>query len=897
MSTAFSDFGPLTERRRVEKQRQQRRRVMLAAGGASVVLILIVMGGAAVAYNASVQDDDSSSSSPSSPSGGSSGSSLLSVSKSVKMMCAQTDYKDACEKSLSKAAANANASASSPKDMVRAAVAVIGDAIGEAFSRSAAAIGDDPRVKAAVADCKEIYEDARADLARTLAGIDAGGLDEVTRRGYELRVWLSAVIAHMETCIDGFPDGELRRNMTSAMESGKELTSNALAIIEKASSFLAALHITGGTAAAAASHRRMLLSVREGEDVEKQPRVNYSSTFHGLRRHDDSGPAPAAAPASRRLFSVREGEDVEKQPKVNYSRAFHGVGGDDDSPAAAAAAPASRRLFNVREGEDVEKQPKINYSRAFHGVRGDQDSPAPAAAPASRRLFSVREGEDVEKQPKVNYSSTFHGVRGDEDSPAPASRRLFSVREGEDVEKQPKVNYSRAFHGVRVDDDSPAPAVAPASRRLFTVREGEDVEKQPKVNYSMAFHGVRGDDNSPAPAVVPARRRLFSVREGEDVEKQPKVNYSSTFHGVRGDQDSPAPAPAAPTRRRLLGVEDGDTPPWVNGEQRRLLKGNNFQSKLKPNVVVAKDGSGKFKTINDALKAMPPKYTGRYLIYVKAGVYEEYVTITRAMENVTMYGDGAMKTIITGSRNFADGLTTYKTATFNAQGDGFIGIALGFRNTAGAAKHQAVALLVQSDRSIFLNCRMDAYQDTLYAHSKAQFYRNCVISGTIDFVFGDAAAVFQNCVLVLRRPMDNQQNIATAQGRADGRESTGFVFQRCRFTAESALTDASRPAIRSYLARPWREFSRTLIMESEIPAFIDKAGYLPWNGEFGLKTLWYAEYANRGPGADTAGRVTWPGYKKVITKEEAAEFTVQNFLHAEPWLKPAGAPVKYGFWA
>jgi len=242
-------------------------------------------------------------------------------------------------------------------------------------------------------------------------------------------------------------------------------------------------------------------------------------------------------------------------------------------------------------------------------------------------------------------------------------------------------------------------------------------------------------------------------------------------------------------------------------------------------------------------------------------------------------------------------LTPIWTTRADAQGDGFIAIALGFRNTAGPAKHQAVALLVQSDRSIFLNCRMDAYQDTLYAHSKAQFYRNCVISGTIDFVFGDAAAVFQNCILVLRRPMDSQQNIATAQGRADGRESTGFVFQYCRFTAEAALRDASRPAIRSYLARPWREFSRTLIMESEIPAFIDRAGYLPWNGDFGLKTLWYAEYANRGPGADTAGRVTWPGYKKVISKDEAAKFTVQSFLHAEPWLKPAGAPVKYGFWA
>ncbi|KAJ1268684.1 hypothetical protein BS78_07G153600 [Paspalum vaginatum] len=634
MSTAFSDFGPLTERRRVERQRQQRRRIMVAAGGASVVLILIVVGGAAVAYNASTQDDsDSSSSSPSSP-GGDSGpgsSSLTSVSKSVKMVCAQTDYMDACEKSLSKAA---NASASSPKDIVHAAVAVIGDAVGKAFGQSAlvAKANGDPRVKAAVADCKDIYQNAKDDLARTLHGIDASGMDGVAKHGFQLRVWLSAVIAHMETCIDGFPDGDLKKKMTETMESGKELTSNALAIIEKASSFLAALHIP------ATSHRRL----RGNEDVENQPKVNYSGTFLGLR-----------------------------------------------------------------------------------------------------------------------------------------------------------------------NDDAPAPAV----------------------------------DN-----------------------------------------------------RRLLSVEE-DTPSWVNGQQeRRLLKGN-FQGRLKPNVVVAKDGSGKFKTINDALNAMPTKYTGRYLIYVKEGVYAEYVTITRAMENVTLYGDGAMKTIITGSKNFADGLTTYKTATFNAQGDGFMAIALGFRNTAGAAKHQAVALLVQSDRSVFLNCRMDAYQDTLYAHSKAQFYRNCVISGTIDFVFGDAAAVFQNCILVLRRPMDNQQNIATAQGRADGRENTGFVFQYCRFTAESALKDASRPAIRSYLARPWREYSRTLIMESDIPAFIDKAGYLPWNGDFGLKTLWYAEYANRGPGADTAGRVTWPGYRKVISKEEAARFTVQNFLHAEPWLKPAGAPVKYGFWA
>ncbi|KAL5232356.1 hypothetical protein ABZP36_031132 [Zizania latifolia] len=610
MSTAFLDFEPLAERRRVERQRQERRRVMVAFGGASVILIIIVMGGAAVAYNASSSGDASDSSAPPSG-GGTQHPGLRGVSKIIKTMCAQTDYRNTCEKSLAKAAANT--SASSPKDVVRASVAVIGDAVRKAFERSGAIVSDDPRVKAAVADCKEIYENVRDDLARTLGGIDTGGVDGITKRGYQLLVWLSAVIAHQETCIDGFPDGDLKEKVRDAMESGRELTSNALAIVGKASSYLAALNLPS---AAGSSHRRLL---------------------------------------------------------------------------------------------------------------------------------------------------------------------------------------------------------------------------------SFSFN--------------------------EDAPKQPKVNHSS----------------------------ENDLPLWVNRQERRLLKGK-FQNNLTPNVVVAKDGSSKFKTINDALAAMPKKYTGRYVIYVKEGVYEEYVTITKAMVNVTMYGDGAKKTIVTGNRNFIDGLTTYKTATFNAKGDGFIGIALGFRNTAGAAKHQAVALLVQSDRSIFLNCRMEGYQDTLYAHSKAQFYRNCIISGTVDFIFGDAAAVFQNCVLTLHRPLDNQQNIAMAQGRADRRETSGFVLQHCRFTAELALKDASRHAVRSYLARPWREYSRTLIMDSDIPAFVDKAGYLPWSGDFGLKTLWYAEYGNKGPGATTDGRVSWPGYKKAISKEEATKYTVHNFLHAEPWIKPTGTPVKYGMW-
>ncbi|KAJ1439976.1 Pectinesterase, catalytic [Sesbania bispinosa] len=310
-----------------------------------------------------------------------------------------------------------------------------------------------------------------------------------------------------------------------------------------------------------------------------------------------------------------------------------------------------------------------------------------------------------------------------------------------------------------------------------------------------------------------------------------------------------------------------------------------------PNVTVAKDGSGNFKTISEALAAIPQNYEGRYVVYVKEGVYDETVTVTKIMVNLTMYGDGSQKSIITGNKNFVDGVRTFQTATFVVLGEGFLGREMGFRNTAGAEKHQAVAARVQADQAVFVNCAFEGYQDTLYAQTHRQFYRDCVIAGTIDFIFGDAAAVFQNCTMVLRKPLDNQQNIVTAQGRIDKQENTGFVLQKCLIKGDEALV----PVIKNYLGRPWKEYSRTIIMESEIGGLIHPDGWLPWEGEFALNTLYYAEYNNNGAGANTNARVKWPG-RKDINRDEASKYTVEPFLQGT-WINGTGVPAQLGLYS
>ncbi|KAH0726881.1 hypothetical protein KY284_002746 [Solanum tuberosum] len=356
---------------------------------------------------------------------------------------------------------------------------------------------------------------------------------------------------------------------------------------------------------------------------------------------------------------------------------------------------------------------------------------------------------------------------------------------------------------------------------------------------------------------------------------------------------------AGSNRRRLLfddtpvlghGIEL--LPDWIDVGRRRLLAVN-MSNEIKPDVVVAKDGSGKYKFINDALKHIPEHRNQTYVLYIKEGVYNEKVEILSTMSNLVIIGDGPTKTRITGNQSFKDGIPTYQTSTVAIMGDYFVAKDIGFENTAGPDKHQALALRVAADKSIFYNCHVDGYQDTLCAHTYRQFYRDCTIRGTIDFVFGDAAAVFQNCTLAVRKPMKEQHCIVTAQGRTDARQPTGLVFQNCSIVADESYNEV-KGEVKTYLGRPWKQYSRTIIMESNIDDLIQPEGWLEWNKTFAFETLFYTEFNNKGSGSSKTDRVRWSGVKE-LPIERVQRFTTSSFIDADLWIPSTGVPYTSGF--
>ncbi|GAV57874.1 Pectinesterase domain-containing protein/PMEI domain-containing protein [Cephalotus follicularis] len=317
-------------------------------------------------------------------------------------------------------------------------------------------------------------------------------------------------------------------------------------------------------------------------------------------------------------------------------------------------------------------------------------------------------------------------------------------------------------------------------------------------------------------------------------------------------------------------------------------------SKLTADVTVCAAGC-KYQKVQDAVDASPANNDGtrRFVIHIKEGVYTETVRVPFEKKNVVFLGDGMGKTVITGSLNVGLlGVTTYNSATVGVLGDGFMASGLTIQNTAGPGAKQAVAFRSDSDLSVIENCEFLGNQDTLYAHSLRQFYKSCHIQGNVDFIFGNSATIFQDCQLLVSPrqlvPEKGETNAITAHGRTDPAQSTGFVFRNCSIngTEEYMKLYRSKPLVhKNFLGRPWKEYSRTVFTNCNLEALINPNGWNPWMGDFALKTLYYGEFKNSGPGSDVSKRVPWSSQ---IPAEHVDTYSVHNFIQGDQWIpKPS----------
>ncbi|XP_027338375.1 pectinesterase/pectinesterase inhibitor PPE8B-like [Abrus precatorius] len=334
----------------------------------------------------------------------------------------------------------------------------------------------------------------------------------------------------------------------------------------------------------------------------------------------------------------------------------------------------------------------------------------------------------------------------------------------------------------------------------------------------------------------------------------------------------------------------GQFPSWVESWDKKLL----FTNGVSWDAVVATDGSGNYSKVMDAVHAASDYSMRRYVIYVKRGVYVENVNIGKKKWNIVLMGEGMDVTVITGNLSYSKNLTTYRTATFAVNGRGFIARDISFRNTAGPERGQAVALRSDSDLSVFYRCGIFGYQDSLYAHGLRQFYRECKITGTVDFIFGYATAVFQSCQILVKKGLTKQKNTITAQGKRNSTDPSGFSIQFCNISADDDLLPAVNSTL-TYLGRPWKPYSRTIFMQSYISEVLSSKGWLEWNGSAYLDTLYYAEYNNYGPGAFLNDRVKWPGYHVINDSSLVSNFTVTQLILGDLWLPSTGVRFIPGF--
>lgn len=304
-----------------------------------------------------------------------------------------------------------------------------------------------------------------------------------------------------------------------------------------------------------------------------------------------------------------------------------------------------------------------------------------------------------------------------------------------------------------------------------------------------------------------------------------------------------------------------------------LLAGFMVEAKdVKADFIVDQSGNGDFKTVQEAIDAVPDFRKNETVVLIKNGIYKEKLVLPTSKRQVTFIGEDKLKTIITyddyaQKKNvFGEEKGTTGSSGFFIFADEFKAENITFENSAGPVG-QAVAVRVTGDKIIFNNCRFLGNQDTLYPQGERsrQYYNNCYIEGTVDFIFGWSIAVFDNCEIFCKT-----SGYVTAASTQETNKY-GFVFRNCNITGDAE--DCT-----FFLGRPWRPYSNVVYLNCNLGAQIKAEGWNNWGKESNEETAFYAEYRSTGPGANAEARAAW---SHQLTDEEADQYTLKNIFGSE----------------
>lgn len=311
-------------------------------------------------------------------------------------------------------------------------------------------------------------------------------------------------------------------------------------------------------------------------------------------------------------------------------------------------------------------------------------------------------------------------------------------------------------------------------------------------------------------------------------------------------------------------------PPWFDSTVQfidKFLK-TVFERKASSVLTVAQDGSGDYKTVQAALNAIPLNNKKPIIVYVKNGIYKEKLVLDSSKNLVTIIGEDKFKTILTyddhtGKISFkGDTINTYTSPSFLEAADHFTARNITFQNDAGFSAGQAVAIRITGDKARFFNCRFIGNQDVLFpsAPYTNQYFEDCYIEGTTDFVFGPSTAWFEKCHI------HSKKNSHITAASTPKEVEFGYVFNDCTLTGDTSLHSVS-------LGRPWKPYANVVYIYCYIGQHIKAEGWSNWNNTENYIKARYAEYKNYGPSSDPSLRVKWA---KQLSNEEAKRYTIRN---------------------